>query len=249
MMPNLPRPSVSATANETMMNIPRPSALTLFLGLVLAAYPHFVSGYTLPNASTKKIGVQMSVSRREWFTKAASAFVATNVITLGEPETASAAGPDKARATDKCRDGARNCIRTAWVPPAGKSKSDAIADIRSVVQSYPQKGQNGVDCNGSAFVEDKLDADGTARIEFYSCIGPAAVSMNLAKPFIDDVKLELIDDGSGKLRFELRSKSRVGASDYGVSKKRVNYLAEALRNKGWDAPKVVYGIGSYDALF
>ena len=257
-------------ANETMMNVPRPSALTLLF--LLLACPLFVASFVLPDASTKKIGVKMSASRRgwltgaasaivspstkkigasrrEWLTEAASAIVATNVITLGQPEAAYAAGPDKARATDKCRDGARNCIRTAWVPPAGKTKADAIADIRSVVQSYPQKGQNGVDCNGWSFVEDKLDADGTARIEFYSCIGPAAVSMNLAKPFVDDVKLELIDGGSGKLRFELRSKSRVGASDYGVNKKRVNYLAEALRNKGWDAPKVVYGIGSYDALF
>ena len=230
------------------MNVPRPSALVWLIAL--AACPELVTSYNINGG--KKFGTESTTtSRRGWFTQAASAgiVVATNVITLGQPETVHAAGPDKARATDKCRDGARNCIRTAWVPPAGKSKSDAIADIRSVVQSYPQRGQSGVDCNGWDFVDDKLNADGTARIEFYSCIGPAAISMNLAKPFIDDVKLELVEDGNGKFRFELRSKSRVGASDYGVNKKRVNYLAQELRSKGWDAPKVIYGIGSYDALF
>lgn len=229
-----------------MVNVLRPPAIALFVAL--AAQPRITVSYTLPRASTENFGLVSSASRREWLSNAASAIVATNVITLGQPEPANAAVPDKARATDKCRDGARNCIRTAWVPPAGKSKSDAIADIRSVVRAYPQKGQSGVDCFGWDFVEDKLDADGTARIEFYSCIGPAAVSMNLAKPFVDDVKLELVEE-NGKLRFELRSKSRVGASDYGVNKKRVNYLAEGLRNKGWEAPKVIYGIGSYDALF
>ena len=81
-------------------------------------------------------------------------------------------------------------------------------------------------------MEDKLDIDGMARIEYYSCIGPAAISMNLAKPFVDDVKLELVEDGNGKFCIELRSKSREGASDFGVNKKRVNYLAQALRRKG-----------------
>ena len=67
----------------------------------------------------------------------------------------------------------------------------------------------------------------------------------------DDLKIALVDDNDNSVgfRLEVRSKSRSGASDYGVNKKRINYLAEALRNKGWDAPKVVYGIGSYDAFF
>ena len=227
------------------MNVPRPSALVWLL-IALAACPELVTSYNINDG--KNFGTEFTAtSRRGWFTQAASAGIvaATNVIA----EPAHAAGPDKGRATDKCRDGARNCIRTAWVPPAGKTKSDAIADIRSVVGSYPQQGQNGVDCNGWVFVDDKLDIDGMARIEYYSCIGPAAISMNLAKPFVDDVKLELVEDGNGKFRFELRSKSRVGASDFGVNKKRVNYLAQTLRSKGWDAPKVMYGIGSYDALF
>lgn len=231
-----------------MINVPTSRNSALVLAIALVACTQFVTSYNLNDATGKNFGIQStSTSRRVLFTQAASAAIVTATNVIAEP--AHAAGPDKARATDKCRDGARNCIRTAWVPPVGKTKSEAIAEIRKIVQTYPQKGQNGVDCNGWNFVDDNLDTDGTARIEFYSCIGPAAVSMNLAQPFVDDVKLELVEDGNGKFRFELRSKSRVGASDYGVNKKRVNYLAEALRSKGWDAPKVVYGIGSYDALF
>ena len=216
----------------------------------LAVFPGFVSGYTVPNGHIKRFS-ESATSRRDIFSRATSSLiVATNVISR-QPQPAYAAGPDKAKATDKCRDGARNCIRTAWSPPRGKSKAEALADIRAVIKAYPQKGQSGVDCNGFELSDDKLDVDGTARIEFYSCIGPAAVSMNLAKPFVDDLKIALVDDNDNSVgfRLEVRSKSRVGASDYGVNKKRINYLAEALRNKGWDAPKVVYGIGSYDAFF
>ena len=196
---------------KMMMNVPRPSALVWLIAL--AACPELVTSYNINDG--KKFGTGSTTTSRRGWTQAASAGIvaaavaATNVIA----DPAHAAGPDKARATDKCRDGARNCIRTTWVPPAGKSKSDAITDIRSAVQSYPEKGQHGVDCNGWVFVDDNLDIDGMARIEYYSCIGPAAISMNLAKPFIDDVKLDLVEDGNGKFRFELRSKSRVGASD------------------------------------
>ena len=225
-----------------------PTVVALLVTLVV--YPGSVSSYTAPDGhrNSHSVGV---ISRRDIFYRATSSLiVATNVIAR-QPQSAYAAGPDKAKATDKCRDGARNCIRTAWMPPQGKSKAEALADIRSVIKAYPQKGQSGVDCNGFELSDDKLDVDGTARIEFYSCIGPAAVSMNLAKPFVDDLKIALVDDdeNSKRFRLEVRSKSRVGASDYGVNKKRINYLAEALCYKGWDAPKVVYGIGSYDAFF
>lgn len=226
-----------------------PTVVALLVTLV--GYPGSVSSYTAPDGHRNRHSVGVT-SRRDIFSRATSSLiVATNIIAR-QPKPAYAAGPDKAKATDKCRDGARNCIRTAWIPPQGKSKAEALADIRSVIKAYPQRGQSGVDCNGFELSDDKLDVDGTARIEFYSCIGPAAVSMNLAKPFVDDLKIALVDDdenNSVRFRLEVRSKSRVGASDYGVNKKRINYLADALRNKGWDAPKVVYGIGSYDAFF
>jgi hypothetical protein len=224
-----------------------PLSNSMFMLLVvLAAHLAIVSGYAAKSTTSRKDFLSQVTASASFLP---ATIVATNAIALQQPEPAHAAGPDKARATDKCRDGARNCIRTAWLPPASRSKSEAISDLRSAITSYPKKGQNGVDCNGWDFVDDQLDSNGTARIEFYSCIGPAAVSMNLAKPFVDDVKLELVGADSQQLRFELRSKSRVGASDYGVNKKRINYLAEALRKKGWDAPKVTYGIGSYDAIF
>ena len=36
----------------------------------------------------------------------------------------------------------------------------------------------------------------------------------------------------------VRSSSRVGDSDFSVNAKRLNYIAEKLRAKGWDAPGV-----------
>eukprot|EP00563_Minutocellus_polymorphus_P020484 CAMPEP_0197716414 /NCGR_PEP_ID=MMETSP1434-20131217/1312_1 /TAXON_ID=265543 /ORGANISM="Minutocellus polymorphus, Strain CCMP3303" /LENGTH=177 /DNA_ID=CAMNT_0043300771 /DNA_START=23 /DNA_END=552 /DNA_ORIENTATION=+ len=173
------------------------SLLRLPAGVLLATFALYpVFSYSIPEGHSKRPFTQPT-SRRDIFSQTTNllfpAFVATNVIAR-QPESACAAGPDKAQATDKCRDGARNCIRTAWVSPSGKSKAEAIADIRSIIKAYPQKGQNGVDCNVWDLVDDNLDTDGTARIEFYSCIGPAAVSMNLAKPFVDDVKIALLDD-------------------------------------------------------
>ena len=56
-----------------------------------------------------------------------------------------------------------------------------------------------------------------------------AKTFNGGKPFVDDLNVEV--DGSGIVR--VRSQSRVGDSDLGVNKKRVDYLAAGLKEKGW----------------
>jgi uncharacterized protein (DUF1499 family) len=74
-----------------------------------------------------------------------------------------------------------------------------------------------------------LSGSGSARVEFKSSgKGTFAKIFNGGKPFVDDLKLE-INDG----KVEVKSQSRVGDSDFGVNKKRVDYLAALLSAKGW----------------
>ena len=170
-------------------------------------------------------------SRRDVVRGTVSAFF--GVATIG-----SAMVGDGALALEKCRPNALNCIRTVWYPPEGTSRAEAVRTLRDVLGSYPQSGQSGVDCSGWAVAVDDLDGStSSARVEFRSCVGPAALAINLARPFVDDLKLEVGEDGS----IEVRSSSRMGASDVGVNKKRVDFLGKALRAKGWKAPAVNYG--------
>jgi len=151
--------------------------------------------------------------------------------------------PEPANALEACRPKARNCIRTTWTAPSSTSKSEAIEMVRSILNSYPSKGQNGIDCNGWKIVDDSLENDrtaSTARLEYSSCVGPAAVSVNLAQPFIDDVKLE-INESSGRVLVDVKSSSRMGASDFFVNQKRMEYLGGELRRLGWEIPDVRYG--------
>ncbi len=160
-------------------------------------------------------------------------------------------GAEEAHALELCRPKSRNCIRTIWTAPSSTNKEEAIKILKEVVGSYPQNGQNGIDCNGWSIVEDTLSSESgirTLKLEFKSCVGPAAVTMNLAQPFIDDVKLEVVQ-GKGKndgdddnlVYVEVKSSSRMGASDLFVNKRRIEFLGIQLREKGWAVPDVKYG--------
>mmetsp|Transcript_33620 Transcript_33620/g.41179 ORF Transcript_33620/g.41179 Transcript_33620/m.41179 type:complete len:207 (+) Transcript_33620:40-660(+) len=133
-----------------------------------------------------------------------------------------------------------NCLRTKWSPPEGTGKEAAAATLREVLNTYPQKGQNGVDCNGWVITRDRLlsnDDRSYIALEFKSCVGVAAYSINFGQPFVDDVVLEMGEDGS----LEVRSASRMGSSDLGVNKKRIDFLGDGLRRRGWNVPEVNYG--------
>lgn len=124
------------------------------------------------------------------------------------------------------------------------SSGEAIASIRDVINSYPQEGQAGVDCNGWVVTNDSLDKDGKITLEFRSCVGPAAMAINFAQPFIDDLKLELDKDSSGRITVEVKSNSRMGSSDLFVNRKRLLFLGDKLGKGGWNIsdPKYVYEI-------
>lgn len=161
-----------------------------------------------------------------------------------------------ANALEQCRAKARNCIRTTWTAPSDIDIQQAIYVIKNILNSYPQNGQNGIDCNGWTIVRDSLSTPQdsskngsnmpiSVALEYKSCVGPAALAINLAQPFIDDVIVEFDntdDEGTGTaLTVQVKSSSRMGSSDLFVNKKRIEYLGDKLRQQGWIVPDVKYG--------
>ncbi|CAK9055617.1 Hypothetical protein SCF082_LOCUS30046 [Durusdinium trenchii] len=120
-----------------------------------------------------------------------------------------------------------------WKWPAGKSRTDAVQELRTVIEAYPKEGQDGVDQGGWSFAVDDLSSKGYARLEFMSGVGNFAKFFNGGKPFVDDFEVNVEDD-----KVSVRSSSRVGDSDLGVNAKRINYIASGLRAKGWEASGV-----------
>jgi hypothetical protein len=167
----------------------------------------------------------LSVSRRKAFEKAAAL---SGLVFL--PTSA-------AVALESCPPGSQKCIRTTWTPPQGASKADIVSSIMSVINDYPQEGQAGVDNRGYTVVEDTLSDKNIARVE-YRNFGNFAKIFNGGKPFVDDLTIEL-DDNNIK-QVQIRSASRIGDSDLGVNKKRLQYLGQALQAKGWTVPEPTY---------
>ena len=169
---------------------------------------------------------QPQPSRRVLFQQVASAaFVGMATVTTQQP----------ANAIDACPKGSSNCIRTTWTPPAGTSKSDAAKAMKSILESYPQEGQSKVDLGGYSFAEDALASSGTARVEYQSGIGNFAKFFNGGKPFVDDLIVE-VGDGA----VEIKSASRIGDSDLGVNEKRLKFLGQIAKDKGWTVPDPKY---------
>jgi len=99
-----------------------------------------------------------------------------------------------------------------------------------------QEGQNDVDKGGWTIVSEDLIGTGKAAVEYKSGIGNFSKFLNGGKPFVDDLKVEIQDDGV----VQVRSASRVGDSDFKVNQKRLQFLAKALKAKGWDVPEPTY---------
>lgn len=160
-------------------------------------------------------------SRRELMTKLANGAIFGASAFVLSPS---------ADALEMCPPKANNCVRTKWTPPPGTSKDEAIASLRDALNAYPQEGQADVDGGGWAIAEDNLAGSGTARVEFKSSgKGNFAKFFNGGKPFVDDLKLEVEDSGV----VQVKSQSRVGDSDFGVNKKRTDYIGNTLKAKGW----------------
>lgn len=101
-------------------------------------------------------------------------------------------------------------------PSDAKNPIDAIA---SVIASYTP-GQNGIDGGGFKIITN-TPAYLYAQFE------------SLKNTYIDDVEFALKDGG-----ILVRSSSRLGYLDYGVNAKRLNYISERLRERGWEAAEI-----------
>lgn len=139
-----------------------------------------------------------------------------------------------------CKPGLNNCWSSQntgkfsvgpWTWPSSLSRDAAIAELAAVVNEYPQAGQGDVDGGGWSLVDDQLKSSGYARYEFKSSgKNWQAKMLNGGKPYTDDLEFSF-----GDSKLDVRSASRVGDSDFGVNVKRLNYLSDKLRKKGWDA--------------
>ena len=113
----------------------------------------------------------------------------------------------------------------AWKWPSDYDQNRAYDDLQAVVRAYPP-GQNGVD--GGGFEVKRFDAaKGYLYVQFEA----------LKNGYIDDLELAVLPDTEPGT-VQVRSSSRVGYLDYGVNAKRLNYIAEQLRSRGWDADGV-----------
>ena len=186
-------------------------------------------------------GAAFSTSRRDAFAYASLLLVPV-VVAIAVPS-------DPANALEECGKKSHNCIRTTWrAPPSIVDPHDAARLVRDVLNSYPQEGQSGVDCNGWMVVNDgAFDSSdsGTIELEYKSCVGPAALAINLGRPFVDDLKLEMGRDQSssspsGIILVEVKSSSRMGSSDLFVNRKRLVYLGKRLKERGRSVPEPRY---------
>ncbi len=135
------------------------------------------------------------------------------------------AAPNCFCSTDPMEDDPDHSI-PSWKYPAGSisSKEAAFQQLYEVVKAYPP-GQDNIDGGGFDIVTFDPKA-GYMYVQFES----------LKNGFIDDVEFAVVDDKINQV--EVRSSSRLGYLDYGVNSRRLNYLAKALRDLGWDAPGV-----------
>lgn len=184
-----------------------------------------LSGFT--TTSAYNVGSSPS-SRRDVFSN-----IGKTATLFGIGAVSTTIAPKESQARDlTCSPSANNCANASWKPPAGKSKKDAVNDLIDVFNSYPQEGQNEIDGGGWAVVEGYELKDGATDVWFtYNSSGKGffAKAFNGGKPFTDDLAMGISEDGS----VVVKSQSRIGDSDLGVNKKRLDYLASGLKAKGW----------------
>lgn len=105
------------------------------------------------------------------------------------------------------------------------SRQDAFQQLYEVVKAY-EPGQSNID--GGGFEIKTFDPDAPYIYVQYE---------SLKNGYVDDLEFAMINRDDNVV--QVRSASRLGYLDFGVNAKRINYLAKALREKGWDAPGVL----------
>jgi Protein of unknown function (DUF1499) len=176
--------------------------------------------------STEAFSVE-TPSRRDVLRQAATAVAAGVAVVVVSPT-------QPALAINACPPRTQNCIRTTWAAPAGTK--DVASSMLAILNSYPQEGQADVDKGGWTIAGGDLKASGKTKLEYTSGVGNFAKFFNGGKPFVDDLEIEVLDNGV----VEIRSASRIGESDLGVNQKRLQFLASKARALGWEAPEPKY---------
>ncbi|GMH74868.1 hypothetical protein TrLO_g14185 [Triparma laevis f. longispina] len=103
-------------------------------------------------------------------------------------------------------------IKDIFTPPP--STSSPLSDVVSVISTY-EVGHDNIDSGGFKIITEKQDY---VYAQFES----------LKNGYIDDVEFAILN---GEVL--VRSSSRLGYLDYGVNAKRLNWIGERLKNKGW----------------
>jgi len=112
-----------------------------------------------------------------------------------------------------------------WPKSFGGDTKRAFSELEQVISAY-KPGQSNIDGGGFQIVTSDLDK-GYIYVQFEA----------LKAGYIDDLEVALIQ-GYDEGVVQVRSSSRVGYLDFGVNAKRINFIAKALSEKGWDAPGV-----------
>ncbi|KAG7350721.1 DUF1499 domain containing protein [Nitzschia inconspicua] len=111
----------------------------------------------------------------------------------------------------------------SWKWPSSMNEQQAFDDVLTTLKSYPP-GQSNIDGGGFQIVTIDPKA-GYIYVQYES----------LKNGYIDDAEFAFL-----KGSLQVRSSSRLGYLDFGVNAKRLNFIAKALREKGWNAPGVDY---------
>ena len=110
----------------------------------------------------------------------------------------------------------------AWKwPTSVATVEDAFVELEATISKYTP-GQGNIDGGGFKIMTSK---PGYIYVQFES----------LKNGFIDDVEFATVPGMDG---IQVRSSSRLGYLDFGVNAKRLNFIARALQDKGWDAKGV-----------
>lgn len=132
-----------------------------------------------------------------------------------------------------------------WSWPGTKTRTEAIIQLREVLDSYPRNGAligffeqwtgRNLDAGGWRWAVDELDTTGYARIEYISGNGFFSYWFNEGKPFVDDLELEVLQH-----EVHLRSSSRPvrgheSFTDWETNAKRLRWLSRQMQHKCWYA--------------
>ena len=136
------------------------------------------------------------------------------------------AAPNCFCSTDSVEDDPDHSIPPwTWPKDLGNDKQKAFQQLTEVIASY-KPGQGNIDGGGFKIIKQDIDK-GYIYAQFES----------LKNGYIDDLELAYIE-GMGERAVQVRSSSRIGYLDFGVNAKRLNYIAQGLRSKGWNAEGV-----------